>query len=62
VCSLLTRRYSISGSFVATPEIPFPYFPGQYVVNCEVCEGMCGGGHSNEFWIAQGNGMFTITQ
>jgi len=55
-------KYSISGSFTATPQIPYPYFPGNYVITCEVCEGLCGGGHSNEFYIAQANGSFIITK
>lgn len=72
----LRARYSISGSFTAVPNIPFPFLPGDYQINCEVCEGkmifhfslviwllgLCGGGHSNEFLIAQANGTFVITK
>jgi len=60
--SLTPGKYSISGGFVALPQIPYPMLPGGYVVTCEVCEGQCGGGHSNEFLIAQGSSSFTITK
>jgi len=60
--SLQPGKYSITGSFLAVPQIPYPMLPGNYQVTCEVCEGLCGGGHSNEFVIAQGTSAFTISK